>query len=224
MVKGKCAILPEHIFKINQRVEVALSKDYNVQHYTSRIEERLPDRLVLAMPMSKGYPVLLESNREFYGKVFTDTGVYWFRSVYYNKRMQPLPVWIVSLPYDIKKIQQRAFVRFDVALPASISFMLSPDQEEPTTIKTVTKDLSGGGVQVVSEMPLHLGTKLQVEVEVPEHGLVQAVGEVIRVFRPVSDRKLFWLAVKFTDIQENARDKIIRFIFKKQLEQRQKGL
>ncbi|MDF2928641.1 MAG: hypothetical protein K0Q75_879, partial [Anaerospora sp.] len=35
---------------------------------------------------------------------------------------------------------------------------------------------------------------------------------------------VFWVGIKFLEVQERDRSKLIKYIFKKQLEQRQKGV
>lgn len=214
----------EQILKINQRVEIMLSQSGNAPRFTSRIEEMLFDKIVFAMPMQKGHPVLLESGRGFYGKIFDESGVYCFKSKLLDKRMSPLPVWIAKMPYDIEKIQQRAFVRFDIAQPLRIEYFLDHNEEKPVSLKVITKDLSGGGLQAVCEKPIKLGTKVKMVLTLSEGGDFEIEGEVVRVYKPQMDRQLFWVSVKFINVRDNVRDKIIRFIFKKQLEHRQKGL
>ncbi len=201
-----------------------LPKGNHVEQYPSRIEEVSDGKLAIAMPMSKGFPVMLENGREFYAKVFDDSGIYSFHSALLNKRISPLPVWIVSIPGDMKKIQQRAFVRLDISLPVTLEYPDDNDPEQTITLDAATKDVGGGGLQLITTQPLTVGMRFQVGIELPEGEMIQAQGEVVRCFKPQEDRKLFWSAVKFVEINENYRDKVIRFIFRKQLEQRQKGM
>ena len=54
--------------------------------------------------------------------------------------------------------------------------------------------------------------------------LIETLGTVVRCERPTDDSPFFWIGVRFESIQERDRQKIVRFVFKKQLEHRQKGL
>jgi len=214
----------ENFFKINQRLEITLSKKGDAQQYTSRIEEIIHDHMIIAMPMEKGYPVFHGRGNTFYGKVFDASGVYSFKSTFVDKKMGHLPIWIVTMPFDIKKNQQRSFVRFDVALPVVIEYPLHDETDEVVTLKLITKDLSGGGLQVICNQTIKVGKKINLTLDFPDYEVFQVDGEVVRVHQPQAERQLFWISIKFLSITEKIRDKISRFIFRKQLEQRQKGL
>lgn len=214
----------EQILKVNQRLEIMLSKSVNTPRFASRVEEILANEMVIAMPMQKGRPIFLESGRGFYGKIITEGGVYFFKSKYVNKRMYPLPVWIASMPYEIEKMQQRSFVRFDVSQPLQIEYFPDDDVDNAIAFKVMTRDLSGGGLQAICEQSIKIGTKVKMVITLPEDGDLEVDGEVIRVQRPQEDRQLFWVSIQFVGARAILRDKISKFIFKKQLEHRQKGL
>jgi len=180
--------------------------------------------MIVAMPMEKGYPVFHGKGSTFYGKVFDESGVYAFKSIFVDKKMGHLPIWIVTMPFDIKKSQQRSFVRFDVALPVVIEYPLDDDGDEMISLKLFTRDLSGGGLQIICNQQIKVGSKINLTLDFFDHGVFQVAGEVVRVHQPQIDRRLFWISVKFLNIPEKIRDKISKFIFRKQLEQRQKGL
>ena len=217
-------IIFKNIFKVNQRLELMLSKKNNDQQYTSRIEEFIHNHMIIAMPMEKGYPVFHERGKTVFGKVFVESGVYTFKSTFIDKKMNPLPIWIVTLPSEIEKCQQRSFVRFDVSLPILLELPPDDGQDEVVSLKLITKDLSGGGLQVISSQSLEVGKALLLTMELPDCGVFKVDGEVVRVTQPQADRRLFWISIKFVNSPANIRDKISKFIFRKQLEQRQRGL
>jgi len=199
------------------------SKNNNIQQFASRIEEIIEGYMIIAMPMEKGHPIFQARGSTFYGRIFDESGVYAFKSTFIDRKMNPLPIWIVSRPFDIEKTQQRSFVRFDIALPVLVQY-ITAEEEEEVALNLVTKDLSGGGLQVISNRRIKVGKRVQIKLDCPEYGTFEIMGEIIRVQKPQDDRQVFWISIRFIDIQETIRDKISKFIFKKQLEQRQKGL
>lgn len=223
MARRRNVITEEHILKVNQRVEITLGKKYE-QPFSSRIEDITPTTIILAMPMDKGVPVLLSPGNVFFGKAIDQGAVYQFTSTFIDKKILPLPVWIASPPRNIRKIQQRAFVRIDAVLPVTMEFEDETEADSMRLLKAFTRDISGGGMQVISKEPIQLGSQLQLQIELPEFGSVRTIGKVVRAEQPQDARSLFWISIKFIDIPEGIRSKIIKFIFKKQLEQRQKGL
>lgn len=178
--------------------------------------------MIIAMPMQKGCPIFLTRGKVIYGKVFTTSGVYTFKSTYADKKMSPLPIWIVTTPSEVEKTQQRSFVRFDVALPVLVEYPLNNDSNEVASFKLITKDISGGGLQVICDKKIKEGKRVQITVDLPNYGSFQVDGQVVRLHQPQEDRQLFWISIKFLNIPNNIRDKIIRFIVRGQLGQRQK--
>nr|WP_255319485.1 PilZ domain-containing protein [Dendrosporobacter quercicolus] len=136
--------------------------------------------------------------------------------------MNPIPVWLVSRPADIKKIQQRAFVRLDSSMPVRWQFLT--ETEDDPLISSTIRDISGGGVRIITKNPVPLGSKLKVMIDLPGIGPLELSSEVVRIDQPQADLPIFWVGTKFLDIPENIRSKIIKYIFKKQVEERQKGL
>lgn len=201
-----------------------LSKGSQIQQYTSRIEEIIHNHIVIAMPMQKGSPIYQQRGQSVYGRIFDESGIYTFKSTFVDKKMSPLPIWIITQPYDIEKSQQRSFVRFDIALPVVVAYQLDEEQDEVVSLNLITKDLSGGGLQLICDKKIKFGTKVKLTLDLSDFGSFQVDSEVVRVHQPQAERQLFWISVKFINIPDNIRDKISRFIFRKQLEHRQKGL
>lgn len=194
------------------------------EQYRSRVEDMTADNMVIAMPMSKGYPVMLPRGDVFFGRTVANHMAFEFTSSLLDKQISPLPIWKIALPYNIKKIQQRAFVRVDSSLPVQISEIVDENIVEEPIISASTKDISGGGVQIVTDHLWPIGTKLLVTIHYPEIGPLTLKSEVVRVFQPQLELTVFWVGVRFLEIAEKDRGKIIKYIFKKQLEHRRKGL
>lgn len=194
------------------------------EQYRSRVEDITADSMVIAMPMSKSLPVLVPRGEVFFGRTVVNHIAFEFTSTLLAKQVHPIPVWIITIPYNIRKIQQRAFVRIDVALPVLIKEIVEGEVVEDTVIEASTKDISGGGVQIVTDRKWQLGTRLMVTINYPEFGPLTLKSEVVRMYQPQPNLAVFWVGVRFLEIGERERGNIIKFIFKKQLEQRRKGL
>ena len=223
--------IPEKLLQPNQRLEIMLL-DGSTEVYQSRIEEVHKTELIVAMPMSKGYPVLLYEGSKFTGNLLFPGGKYVFTSFFLGKALNPLPVWKISLPQNIHKVQQRSFVR--VAARISVHLTYSEKKGEPPREELIdhslildSKDISGGGVSLIAKHALKYGQIVQLSMQVPgEDGdeLIESLGTVVRSEKPTEDSPFFWVGIRFESIQERDRQKIVRFVFKKQLEHRQKGL
>jgi c-di-GMP-binding flagellar brake protein YcgR len=193
----------------------------NVERYPSRVEGLTDKHLYLAMPMNKGVPIILVPGTKFGGRVIADGVVWQFTSVFVDKKPLPVPMWIAELPFDLQKIQLRSFVRIQVGLTVSID-VINEEPDHPP-IPATTKDISGGGMLLAIRQSLPTGTKVKASFKLPDFGNIQVAAEVVRS-DSLSETGFYTVGVKFVEIPEREREKIIKFIFKKQCERRQKGL
>lgn len=215
----------ENVLMVNERLIISLTKDERVEQYSSRIEEVTGANMAIAMPLSKGYPIMLSPGDLFDGRIIKDGAMYGFRSRFLDKKLQPVPVWIVSLPQQLTKIQQRAFVRIDARLPVDITCADNNElADDPEVLSVWTKDISGGGMQLIVNTRLKIGELLHLTFKLPDPPEIHATGEIIRIHQPEPERQLFWIGVYFTEILEKDRTRIIRYIFQKQLERRRRGV
>jgi c-di-GMP-binding flagellar brake protein YcgR len=190
-------------------------------HYRSRIEEIHTNCLVLAMPFDKGFPVFASVGAQVYGRFITDSSPYLFVSHFIEKRMSPLPVWVISPPTEITKLQQRDYVRIDTKLPCGVTLI---DQEEDLPpVKLIINDISGGGVRLVSSQSYPVGTNLVITFELPGPEIIETIGQVVRSDQPQADRSVYWLGVRYVGLRDRLRNKIVKYVFQKQLERHRRG-
>lgn len=171
--------------------------------------------------MNKSVPILLWPGAKFWGKTISAGVVWQFTSRFIDKRMQPVPIWVAEIPYDLRKIQQRSFVRISAGVP--LQYHILPDVEGRAPVTTTTKDISGGGLQLLAKFQLPNGTKLRSQLDLADLGFINVVCEVVRAEK-IPESRSYTVAVKFIEITERDREKIVKYIFKKQTERRQKGL
>ncbi len=221
------------VFKVNQRMEIWLWAKPEEQ-FSSRIEDIDSESMSIAMPMVKNFPVVMPVGDNLSGRVFTNNGIFQFNSSLIAKKAHPLPIWIINLPFDVKKVQLRAFVRVSVSLMIKIKIMESEiigsdsventEDSECATYKAMTNDLSGGGIKITFNRGLKEGTRVELSFELERGEVINALGEIVRTEKVGEGNDRYWLAIKFTDILESDRNKIVKFVFKKQVELRKKGI
>jgi c-di-GMP-binding flagellar brake protein YcgR len=85
-----------------------------------------------------------------------------------------------------------------------------------------TKDISGGGLRLISKTPLAERSVMGLTFEISGYGEIMIDARVVRSQKLESDSSLYWIAFEFVDISTKERNAIIQFIFKKQLEERRK--
>ena len=221
---------------VNQRVEIIVDDEPYQGSYLSRIEETTEKQITVAIPMQKGEIVPLRSGTIVSVVFFDDLAVYEFQAKITRSWQDGIPVLIMPVPAKIKRIQRRSFVRLEVLLPLRI--YIDDKNGNSILINAQTADISGGGARVsISKRNLEaivefagggnaFGCKLKMELVIRDkldeaEQIVEFIGGIIRHGEKSGDH---WLAICFDEISERHRDKIISFIFKKQLEFRNRGL
>lgn len=211
-----------NIFHLSQKVEIMdeLGANQEKRIFQSRIEDITKSSLAIAVPYAKGCFMTYEKGGEINARV-TDGGcACLFTTTVLGSKYDPIPLWVVALPTTVKKIQLRNFVRLDVNL--GVQMELGEEAGKGWNVSTLTKDISGGGIQVLLPTPLSIGIRTKITLPLSDRTVVEAKGEVVRVIPPLADYGKYGIGIKFTAIEERTRDGIIKYIFQKQVERRRK--
>lgn len=134
------------------------------------------------------------------------------------------PALVLTFPHLVHRIQRRNFVRVDAAVPLKMTFYDHADKSaSPFVQGTMTTDLSGGGMLVTSPYPLPIYQDVEIEISLPNIlkpeeplEIVTCKGQICRS-KELGPNK-FQIGISVTEIEENERDKIVRYIFKYQRE------
>jgi len=148
-----------------------------------------------------------------------------------RKNIQGIPMLKMKALSSLNRIQRRQFYRYECMLPVEYREVKEKksghqtDVKETPMLKTLTKDISGGGLCIVLEEKVEKGTILDMIVELEENEKVSFKGKVIRIDRTLnSDKYKYEAGIVFQTIDEKEREKIIKFIFSEQRKLIEKGL
>lgn len=198
------------------------------EYYATRVEDIRPEGIVLAMPMRKATPVFLPEGSVFEGKIIKNGVLYAFQSRLVSRTLSPLPVWVVSEPDKIKKIQLRSFVRLDIGLKASIwTLDENGARLDGTHQSAITKNISAGGALVASPAGYSSGARVLVHINCDNDMVIKSEGVVVRSvpeYREAGALALYSVGVEFLQLEERERRHIIQFINAKQIERRQRDI
>jgi c-di-GMP-binding flagellar brake protein YcgR len=210
--------------KVNQPVDIELPK-ISKNTYRSRVVGIYKNQITLAAPIIKGEVVSMSPGATVIVSYSDQIAIYSFEShVISLNRLTPATVTLGE-PYDFKRTQRRNFVRLEVNL--DIAFTPTDEDFRPVggTCSGTTLDLSGGGTKFVCNTMLKYGDILDATVYLSGNDSVKAMGRVTRfVETPANLKQKYSVGLEFTVIEEVERDKIIKFIFNRQIELRKKGL
>lgn len=121
------------------------------------------------------------------------------------------------LTADITRVQRRNFLRVDADLDVAVRMAGNK------RFLAVTQDISGGGLSMITREPvrLHAEDMLDCWVLIPyRNGSIEHVPLTGAIVRTKSAENGLLIMLRFTEIMETDRQKIVRFCFEKQLELR----
>jgi c-di-GMP-binding flagellar brake protein YcgR len=151
-------------------------------------------------------------------------GVFAFSArVLSRKHSEHLSYMKIERLSDVKKVQRRDFFRLDIVLDVTMKLVGTNGIGEGNSINALTKDISGGGLRIISKTKLIANDLIDIDLKTDE-GIIHARGRVIRCVPYESSSSDYDIAVIFDSIQEQDRTQIISFIFNYQRKMKKKGL
>jgi c-di-GMP-binding flagellar brake protein YcgR len=110
-----------------------------------------------------------------------------------------------------------------VVLNAKIKTIEPEDNEK--VISVLTKDISGGGLRVISKEALKVGSIVETSIEAEKETFVVR-GQILRCapYEDEGSKYNFDIGISLKDVSEKVRETIISFIFDYQRKMRKKGL
>ncbi|RQD67775.1 MAG: hypothetical protein D5S00_09735 [Tindallia sp. MSAO_Bac2] len=210
-----------HLLSAGDKVDIEIENKNNPvdsKVLYSQVLELAEDSFYISVPMTKGFEYPLRTNQKLNIIFFNDKGVYTFRGECRGKvKIENLDAYEIVRLSEPKKKQRREFFRLKYMIKVSLKSL-----EKDTIANALTLDLSGGGLKVLTDRSFYVGEKIEATLFL-EEGDVTVASVVVRAHKRSEDKR-FELGIKFHDIGEQNRNKIVAFIFQKQGELRKKGL
>lgn len=119
--------------------------------------------------------------------------------------------------------ERREFLRIDDIVPVSYKKLTKPlDPGDPYSASR--RDISGGGIRLISEEELPKETILELKFQLPDVSsptVITVLGEVVWVQKIVEEGKTKYASgVAYVNIAESERKKIIQYVFDKHRRQK----
>lgn len=212
-----------NIFRPNQLIELELNTpdQYGQREcFTSRIEEVLPQSLIVAAPIKSGYVIHMTPGEHITLRLHLNGVLYSaLCRVQSRKNNHGVAVLIISRPEEVTRVQLRSWVRIELLLPIGYRMAGYPVDY----YSGITSDLSGGGLMLVTSHPIDLDTLLDVRLEISNDFLLECQGRVTRCLPDEFNKKRYKIGIRFEELDDQTIERIIAFIFQKQRESLRKG-
>lgn len=227
-----------------QKIETRLSVNPEVasQTYTSQVlDESESGEYLVSMPVKEGKVIPLSVGQELYATFYSKSGLYRCQVEVTNRYKQgQFFIMEITQKTTLNKIQRREYYRFHYNRPIKYRILNDAEQklieqdavyDENVNSKEwkagVMIDLSGGGIQFVSDTKEKQDSYLQVCFEINEDGKekhVYAFAILLRSDRNQNKSTLYDHCLMFWKMDDKTRERIIRFIFDEQRKNRSKEM
>lgn len=209
----------ERIFRPNRKASLGVRRrnergEFEVVYYPSRIELVNKDTLWFAAPQERGTLVPVSPGEVLEVYIIGENEVFFFEGEVQDRVKRGNIAYVVfAMPDTVVRKQRRNYVRFDAVLPVLL-------KREERTFSGTTKNISGGGMLVQlreSRDVFELREELFFLLSLDGRDIVGRA-QIVRKDGP----GLY--AFQFSEIADQDRESIIKYIFQKQIELRRKGL
>ncbi|WP_181186047.1 flagellar brake protein [Alkalicoccus urumqiensis] len=216
------------MMKIGTPVQLEASAEGERQFFRTSILDQAKGKIYIDYPIEEatGKVRFFLEGSEFQATfIGTDEAVYSFSTEVTGRLKTHVPMLVLKDPgkEEYSRIQRREFVRVEASLDAAVH---SPDGLFPP-FTAVTADVSGGGAALALKEghPLEALTEVDVWLSVPyRSGEIQYLCFKASVIRISSSEGRTRAHVKFEEADEQVRQKLIRYIFEKQQEDKERGI
>lgn len=213
-------------FSINAKCEILIEDKV----YKSNIQDVGKDYIGISIPISNGEYAPLNKNDHVTVVYYNENNLYGFNTDVIGRRMDIIPMILLTIPKDIKKIQRRRFFR--VNLLRDVQYLKVDKSISESTFNSLVKnskaftkalmiDLSGGGFRLKTKEEIKLGDKFIIKISL-EHENIFVLSNCMRLFRDM-DNNLYVSGFSFFNIDTKIQDKIIAYVFGVMREQMKKN-
>ena len=193
----------------------------------SQYEQSLPDGSMEILAPIKGGRIFPVHRGVEMGVIYEKSGeLYTFKAEAIERRVSGNIYLLRIVPTSgAEHMQRRLFFRFDCILDLKYRMFEEKDtidQDRGEYKKAITKDISGGGLCILTDVQPTYGWHLEGIIDVG--GNIRFVGKIVRVINVHDKGKYHYEAgIEFIDISDLDREKVISFIFNSQRKMLKKG-
>ncbi|NMB08987.1 MAG: hypothetical protein GX981_11450 [Tissierellia bacterium] len=216
----------KELFNVGDRVEIIREGTKNTQFYPSQILDITGgNTYVVSGPIHKNNTVLLHKGETIgIAYLVKNKGMYIFDAIILKREYLPIYKLEIEKISEIKKYQKREYYRFETSIPViKEQIIKTEDGEEVITENCRTKDISGGGLKLLSNFKHNIGDNIVCKFHINEQ-TIKVESKVLRIEDIDTFDYKYALGVNFLDISEKDRDIIIKFIFEEERLLREKGV
>ncbi|MGB8955995.1 MAG: flagellar brake domain-containing protein [Tumebacillaceae bacterium] len=217
---------------IGQNIQLEVSDGYYTGRYSARVQdmEKASFHIELPMRSESKVPTSLPDGTAVHIRYrAVDGALCSFATTVIGRLDKPIKMLILKRPgySQIHRQQRREFLRVPLAATLDLVYMDSQSKQIITT-KALGSDISGGGISfcIKQGLPLQANDIIGFSFSLPIEGKGYGITGKARVIRiaPPNEAGNKMVSLKFFELSEPDRQRIIQYSFKRQIELREKGV
>lgn len=190
--------------------------------YDSRIEDIEKNSIKITIPTQKGIPFPILPGTKIEVSFLTELGRFSFESTVKGRVKEKIPLIEIDYPKYLIRHEFRNYFRVETRLKIKFSILSFFEENGAPEIGKrdyvgIIKDISGGGARITTDAPLEIGDILELDI-LEELGTKNEI--VSRVVHIYNKNDLTEAGIEFLLIKESDRDKIVKYVFQRQIELR----
>jgi c-di-GMP-binding flagellar brake protein YcgR len=221
--ESKSSTINDFAIEVNEIIQAKMSGD--VSTYFSRVNDIRESRMIIAWPTNRGIRMALHPNQNIEIAFVREGNAYIFTALILEAIPDPLPQVTVRPDGFIRKVQRRQYFRVKCLMPVQIAGNLqersdkSGDlQSSGLFIKTVTYDLSAGGLSIRHSTQIPEDTVIEVKLGLPDGGPeIKLPARIAYSGNVPGNTVLFHMGIDYLAISEWEQARILRCLYRIQL-------
>lgn len=188
--------------------------------FFTKVSDVYDTSFTILPPTDNGENLIVTKKTELEFMFTIESGKYFFTTKPIGIIKENITLLAIELPASIQRNEMRAFYRVEmlrripVKLVKVANGLNGTDYQKNDIITMTCTDLSGGGMKLISPVPLDKDDVLEIDLSGLVDGLENVSAKVIRYIGVEEEGHT--VGIMFTSLTESARDKIIRCVFQRQ--------
>lgn len=209
--------------KLGDKVTISTKDGYRSKHpYPSRVADVLDEHLFLVnTPILRGKIVALPLDKEYIFMFYTEEGLYQAKGMLLEYCVQNNVALMKIKVDDFEHVQRRRFFRVNVIMDFTYTRVKDEDESESDSnmavYKGVIENLSGNGLCFVTDELLTASENILCSLSLNSASVI-VEGKVLSVDRLENHNDIFKYRVELINIEEQQQERIVKYVFDKELE------
>lgn len=193
---------------VNSKVEIIIGEEV----WKSVIQDVNDESFFISIPMEKGEYIKFNNGSTLLIHNYIKDGNYLHKftcKVKGRAKSGLTPLYELSLPEKVERIQRREFVRINVVAPIEYKIEKNEDNK---FLKGILLDISGGGLRFATDNKINVGEVIELKLrDINTEDEILIKGQCVRGNKESNGQYI--CAVRYYEISDKIREKIIESIF-----------